>query len=176
MYKPVDSLHLNCNDEISNTIVLRSTKNQNRKIYFQLQARSGVIISGHYSTETSETILNDKNNNTFDLKFKLIKSTQEFLPERKYQKESQKIRAKYCSEELTFTNEELVNDVASNDEMPERRIYINPWSRITLTKWYYDTKSDSCKKLSKKSVQKTTNQFDTKQSCEEECKISPCKF
>ena len=104
---------------LTNKIVLRSTtRDQSRKIYFQLQARSQVILTGHHNTNTSRTTINNSNNDTLELEFKLIKQSTHILPERKYSNRSEKMRAKYCDELLTFTDKEF----ESNDLNDERKM------------------------------------------------------
>ena len=157
---------------LTNKIVLRSTtRDQSRKIYFQLQARSQVILTGHHNTNTSRTTINNSNNDTLELEFKLIKQSTHILPERKYSNRSEQMRAKYCDELLTFTDKEFEsNDL--NDERKMIAFYVplpNPF------KWYYDVQSDSCKKLAKKPTRQNSNKFDSKRLCENECKKSPCK-
>ena len=165
-------------DIITNKIVVRSAKNEpNRKIYFQLQARSEVILSGQYNTETTKTIINNKKNETFDLSFKLIKTNLKSLPSSTADM-NQSTRSEMCSEELKFTDEpftqanEEVDNGVKNDQ---KRVWAYYAPRPNPSKWYYEPKIDACKKLLKKPTKETKNKFDTKKSCEEECKISPCK-
>jgi len=159
--------------------MIRSVKNQsNRKIYFQLQARSEVILSGQYDTETQKTIVNNKNNETFDISFKLIKESLKNLPKSENKKD-QSSRADLCSEELMFTNEDFTetnNEESVTDSTnDQKRVHAYYMPRYNPYKWYYEPKSNACKKILKKPAKETKNKFDSKTSCEDECKISPCK-
>ena len=164
---------------ITNTIVIRSTNNQpRRKIYFQLQARSEVILSGQYNAETTKTIINNKNNDTFDLSFKLIRSSIKSLPQSEAKKD-QSSRPSFCDEDLVFTNEafnrDKDNEVDDERRNDQKRVYAYYIPRPKSFKWFYEPKSNSCRKLLRKPTKETKNKFDSKNSCEEECKISPCK-
>ena len=79
IYKPKGAESLNCDVLVSSKVIIRSPQPVTGKIYFQLQARSVVVLSGHYNTMSNETHMNEAND-LFEAKFELISAKKEELP------------------------------------------------------------------------------------------------
>ncbi len=173
IYKPkLTSQTLNCDQKISNQVIVRSLSQLNGNIYFQLQAKSEVILSGHYNTITKEIITSD-DNLSFGLKFQLISEKIDKLPENK----AAQARPKSCEQELIFVENGQATSTSQTTPNNEAKMYPSfKFVPRIIYKWYYDQKTDTCKKILKQtSTQDISNSFDSKRQCENACKMSPCK-